>query len=96
MRMESVDSRALAALRFLDGETALPLSHPLSLSGAAVRMVRNASGLYALTEAPGFEDYTSRFQAPPQPAPTPVSFPLSVVDPTGRHLPRSFSVETAA
>jgi hypothetical protein len=93
VRVEVIDSRALAALRFLDGETALPLTHPLSLSGSGVRVVRNTWGLYALTEASGFEDYTASFEAPPQPEPTPVSFPLSVIDPSGRHLPRSFSLE---
>lgn len=93
MRMEQLDSRALGALRFLDGETALPLTQPLALSGSGVRVVRSARGLYALTEASGFEAYTARFEAPPQPEPAPLSFPLAVIDPSGRHLPRSFSIE---
>ncbi|WP_257446332.1 hypothetical protein [Archangium lipolyticum] len=93
MRLESLDSRALAAVRFLDGETEQPLTPPLAVSGDGVRVVRNRWGLYVITEAPGLEDYTARFEAPPEPGPAPRSFTLSVVDPSGRHLPRSFSLE---
>jgi len=93
MSLERLDSRALAAVRFLDGETAQPVTGPLLVSGDGVRVVRNRSSLYALTEAPGFADYTSRFEAPPESAPAPVSLPLTVIDPSGRHLPRSFSLE---
>jgi hypothetical protein len=93
MRPERLDSRFLVALRFLDGETAQPLTGPLTVSGNGVQVVRNRSSLYALTEAPGFASYTSRFEAPPEPAPAPASIPLTVVDPSGRHLPRSLSLE---
>lgn len=92
MRMESLDSRALAAVRFLDGETLQPTTLPLTVSGNGVRVIRNRWGLYVLTEAPGFEDYASRFAEPPTPAPADTSIPLTVSDPTGRHLPRSFSL----
>ncbi|QRN93094.1 hypothetical protein JRI60_28240 [Archangium violaceum] len=93
MSLESLDSRVLGAVRFLDGETAQPLTTPLTVSGDGMRVVRNRSGLYVITEAPGLEDYTARFEAPPMPGPAPSTFTLSVVDPSGRHLPRSFSLE---
>ncbi|PTL85218.1 hypothetical protein [Vitiosangium sp. GDMCC 1.1324] len=93
MSLERLDSRALAAIRFLDGETGQPLTGPLHVSGNGIRVVRNPSGLYALTAAPGFEDYTARFEAPPEPAPAPATLPVTVVDPSGRHLPRGFTLE---
>ncbi|HYO72866.1 MAG TPA: hypothetical protein VEU33_43075 [Archangium sp.] len=89
--LESLDSRVLAALRFLDGETRQPVHGLLTVSGDGARVVRNRWGLYVLTAAPGFEDYITRFEAPPAPAPATVS--LTVVDPSGRHLPRGFSLE---
>lgn len=90
--VESLEGRALAAVRFLDGETLQPLSGPLCVSGQeGVRVVRNLHGLYGLLEAPGFEEYTSRFETPPEPAPA--SVPFSVTDPSGRHLPRGFSLD---
>ncbi len=91
MKWEPIDSRVLGALRFLDGETAEPLTSPLTVSGPGTRVVRNPQGLYVLTEAAGFEAYTASFLAPAQP--TPVPFTLTVSDPSGRHLPRSVSVE---
>ncbi|MFY0566341.1 hypothetical protein ACN28E_21230 [Archangium lansingense] len=91
--LESLDSRAIAAIRFLDGETSQPLTGPLTVSSTGVRVVRNRWGLYVLTEAPGFESYTARFETPPAGEPSPVSVVLTVVDPSGRHLPRGFSLE---
>jgi hypothetical protein len=85
MRLESVDSRIVAALRFLDGETALPITSPLTVRGSGVKLLRNHSGLYVLTEAPGFEAYTTQFENPSPPEP--VDIPLTVMDPSRRHLP---------
>lgn len=93
MRHERVDSRVLAALRFLDGETLEPLTAPLEVAGSGVRVARNRRALYVLTQAAGFEDYTGRFEAPPNPAPPRVSYPLTVADASGRHLPRGISLE---
>lgn len=91
MKWESIDSRVLGALRFLDGETAEPVVSPLTVSGPGTRVVRNPRGLYVLTEAAGFEAYTASFPTPSQPTPAP--FTLTVSDPSGRHLPRSVTVE---
>lgn len=52
MRLELVERRVLAALRFLDATIGLPVQAPLTVSGAGLRFVRNRSGLYVLTEAP--------------------------------------------
>jgi hypothetical protein len=93
MMAESVDSRILAAFRFLDGETTQPITTPLAVSGTGSRLIRNRRGLYVLSEAPGFADYTSRFDKPPSPEPAPTTLAFTVVDPSRRHLPRSFSVE---
>ncbi|NTX67252.1 hypothetical protein HUA74_42045 [Myxococcus sp. CA051A] len=91
MMWESIDSRILAALRFLDGETFEPLTSPLTVSGNSTRVVRNPRSLYVLTQAAGFEAYTGSFDTPPPPATTP--FALTVSDPSGRHLPRRVSLE---
>jgi hypothetical protein len=87
---ETVDGRILCVLRFLDGETGLPVAGALEVSGPGVRIVRNRSGLYVLTGAPGFEAYAGSFEAPPSPAPSSVE--LTVRDPGGRHLPRRFQL----
>lgn len=93
MMLESLDSRVLAALRFLDGETEQSLTLPVTVSGSGVRVIRNRWGLYVLTEAPGFEAYTALFETPSTPEPGTSSLALKVADPSGRHLPRSFSID---
>lgn len=90
---EQVHERILCAIRFLDGETGLPVAGPLEVSGPGARLVRNRSGLYVLTAATGFESYTASFEAPPSPGPAPATLELAVKDPSGRHLPRRFRLE---
>jgi hypothetical protein len=87
---ELVDSRAIAALRFLDAETGQLVEAPLSVSSPGSSFVRNHRGFYVITAAPGFGAYTEAFPAPPAVASATLS--VVVADPQGRYLPRRVSV----
>jgi len=89
---ENVDHRALAAIRFLDEETRLPVRAPLKVEGTGLKFVRNLSGLTVITDAPGFSDYAASFLVP-QSVPPPATFTLTAVDPSRTYLSRRFSVE---
>ena len=91
MTLERFDSRALAAIRVLDAETLRPVAEPVTLSGQGLRIVRNTSGLLVITAAPGFAEYTERFE-PPEPPPPPTPFTLVASTPSRRYLDRSFTL----
>ncbi|QDE84155.1 hypothetical protein BHS07_22790 [Myxococcus xanthus] len=92
MRLERTESRALAAIRFLDAETQRPLSEPITIEGQGLRFARNVRGLHVVTDAPGFSDYAASFELP-DPLPAAAAFTLVASDPTRRYLARSFTLE---
>jgi hypothetical protein len=93
MILEPVDRRVLAAVRFLDALTGLRVTAPLSVRGEGVKLVRNLEGCYVLTAAPGLQDYTASFPAPPaQPAVGSGAVELTVTDPARTYLPRRCTV----
>lgn len=88
----------LAALRFVDAGTRSTIAGRLSITAPGVRIIRNLSGLYVIAEAPGTERYQTRFELPAPPLPPipplvgSVAVTLSIVDPSGRYLPRSATI----
>jgi hypothetical protein len=92
--IDRLDSRVLAAVRFVDVTTGAPLLGNLNVSADGVAGVRNRSGLFVITHVDGFEDYEASFTAPPPPPPPPspplgfVTVSLTASDPLGRYLPR--------
>ncbi|WP_437310837.1 hypothetical protein [Sorangium sp. So ce388] len=85
MTFERVDSRILAALRVVDAETGSIVSRRLSVSAPGVSVTRNASWLYVITRAPGFDVYTSTFEQASAAAAAPIT--LVVSDPELRYIP---------
>ncbi len=92
MMLERIESRALAAIRFLDAETQRPLTEPITVTGQGLRFARNARGLHVVTDAPGFAGYAASFE-PPDPLPAGAAFTLVASDPTRRYLARRFTLE---
>src|SRR5690606_3944991 len=64
---EDVDSRIVAALRFHDATVGHVITTPLRVTGDGVRILRNRSSVYVITQAPGFEDYVAAFRDPTTP-----------------------------
>lgn len=91
MTTESVDRRALAALRFVHGVTRAPLLHPVRIEAPGLTLVTNRSGLVIVREAVGFEAWTAAFLQPPL-AQRPVEFTLDIHDPRGQFLPRRLTL----
>lgn len=94
MIVELQDRRLIAALQCVDAVVGEPIVEALQIQGTGIRTIRNRLGLYGLTAAPGFEDYTGQFD--PSDLPAPVIAPpgdgidLLISDPRGQYLPRLF------
>lgn len=92
---ERVESRVLAALRFVDAGTGAGIDTPMqvhALDGPA-RLLRNRSGLLVVSEWAELRDHRDAFRAPPdEPAVGSLTLRLAVDDPSGRYLPRLLSV----
>jgi hypothetical protein len=80
------DRRALAAIRFRDVTTRAIIREPLQVSAPDARFVRNRSGAYVITSAPGFAAYEETFEDIP--AVEPVDVDITVQDPQRRYLAR--------
>jgi len=90
MMLEHVDSRVLAALRFVDATIGSQVAASLEVVGPGVRVIRNRAGVHVLVEAPGFNAYTAAFRDPPAVAATSVA--LTVHDRGRRYLSRQVVV----
>lgn len=90
MSAETVARRVLGALRPTDAVTGVRILAPLLVTAPGVRVVRNLSGMYVVTGAPGLIGQTETTEAPDwDPAdPQPVEF--TVADPAGVYLARRF------
>lgn len=89
MRLEQIDRRVLGAVRFLDGNTGLHISSPLSVEGKGVHLVRNRSSYYVIFHALRLKAHTRAFRQPPRtPALGSVEIELKVIDPGRRYLSR--------
>ncbi len=99
MTRDNLDNRVLGAVRFVDAIRGIPVTDPLSVTAEGVRIIRNRSGLYVIAEAAGTAAYSARFRLPepPEAALPPaigsVKVTLTVVDPSGRYLPRTATID---
>jgi len=80
------DRRALAAIRFRDVTTRALVREPLQVSAPDTRFVRNRSGAYVITSAPGFSAYEDAFEDIP--VVPPIDLDITVRDPQRRYLTR--------
>jgi len=92
------DRRILCALRFVDAATRGTVSSNLRVSAEGAKIVRNLSNLYVITEHRDASSYGATFELPEPPAaPVPpaigaLPIVLTIVDPSGRYLPRTATV----
>ena len=91
------DDRVLAAVRFVDAVSGLPVRDAVDVSGA--RTSRNRSGFTVIHApaviTPELEHYFARFRAEPhedEPAPASISLTLTAQPSGGRYLPRQFTL----
>lgn len=89
--LERVERRVLGALRCVDATTGAAIDQALEVEvatpeGGAARLLRNRSGLYVITLAPGLEAHAAAYAQPPADAPR--AYVATLRDPTGRYLPR--------
>ncbi|HEY4241174.1 MAG TPA: hypothetical protein VGM88_15230 [Kofleriaceae bacterium] len=92
---DNVDNRVLGAIRFVDALLGTPVTDALVVTPpAGVRIIRNHSGLHVIAAAPGFDAFIAQFDLPVPPTPAVASVPIAVtvVDPTGRYLPRTATI----
>lgn len=92
MIVELQDRRLIAALQCVDAVVREPIQDSLQIQGDGVRVVRNRLGLYVLTAAPGFADYTRQFDPAVLAALPDDAVELLVRDPRGQYLPRRVRV----
>ncbi len=95
MIVETVDTRVLGALRFVDAVSEQPVSNGLAITaGAGVLLRPNGRGFSVIWQAPGLESHTRAFEKPPeQPALGAVSLDMQVEDRLHRFLPRRFRLQ---
>lgn len=93
--LERVESRVLAALRFIDAATEAPIATPmqlLSLDGRA-NFIRNQRGMVVLDHWSGLGAHRDAFETPPAlPAVGSLTLRIAVTDPAGVYLPRIVSL----
>ncbi|MGZ8203962.1 MAG: hypothetical protein ACXW12_14565 [Burkholderiales bacterium] len=89
--VERVESRALAALRFVDSVNGTTVDAPLAVTApAGTLLFRNRSGLYVVGRHAALAEHESAFRHPPDtPALGSVTLDLSVSDPGGTYLGRA-------
>jgi len=95
---ERLDSRVLGAVRWLDAVTEGPIARPLAVASPDLRFVRNRSGLSVIVSAAGMGAYEACLDldslSPADVVPgLSLDFTAAVSDPTGRYLPRRFSLK---
>lgn len=103
---EALIDRVLCAVRFIDATTGAHVTSPLKLKAdKPMTWRRNASGAYVLWRALGLDAHTgdadglddtgfeALFKEPPgTPAAGSLSFVVTVEEPSGEYLPRSFEL----
>lgn len=85
--MVAVAVRVLAAVRFFDRAAGSTVTAPLRVEANDALGVRNRSGLWVIRAATGVPN-----DAPDSIAPRSVNVQARVFDPSGRYLPRAFTV----
>jgi len=93
--LERIDSRVLAAVRFVDAATGFAVGAGLNLTApAAAQLTRNRSGLYIVRRHVPLAAHSDAFLAPPAaPAIGSVPFVFEVDDPVGVYLRRTVRLD---
>ncbi len=86
------DRRIIAALRFVDATTGGNIRQSLQLEAERSRFEQNLSGVYVLSATPGFESYVDTFNLESALEPVATTLDVNIQDPSGRYLPRQFSL----
>lgn len=93
MSTDLLDRRVLGGVRLMNAVTGLPIVRTLEVSAPNVGWIRNGSGDYIVTFAPGLAAHTVAFAAPPAAPPlASVALTVTVRDPLGEYLPRRATV----
>jgi len=87
---ERVEQRVLGAIRCIDATALVPLTLPLTVTGAGASFLRNRSGLYVIHEWTGLAAHATVFDAAPALPAVGEAPPLdlSITEPSGHYLPR--------
>jgi hypothetical protein len=88
--LERQDRRLIAAIQCVDAVVGESIVEPLHIGGRGIHIVRNRLGLYVLTAAPGFADYTRQFDPADLVTPAVDSLDLLISDLRGQYLPRRY------
>jgi hypothetical protein len=89
---EQVDRRILGAFICVDAISGNSVSNPLPVTTKDWTLKANRSGVYVIFNGPGFDSQTTDF-LPSRAWPGPVSFEVTVQDPSRRYLPRRANVK---
>lgn len=91
---ERIDRRYFGALRCIDRVTGMQIRRPMSIKASGLSGFSNRSSLYVISNATGLESHESSFlKAPDEPAPESLSFDVSIEDPMGQYLARTYSLK---
>jgi hypothetical protein len=91
--IENVDRRVLAGIRCVDAITATSVLNPLKVVAAPLTLVRTASGVFAVLDAPGVSRNATQALFPVAASwPAPVNYEIRIDDPSLRYLPRRATI----
>jgi len=94
---EVIQQRVLGAVRFVDVASRALVDRPLVVTSDNLRFLRNRRGLQVIVAAAAPPRLAEHESAWPDPPATPTAgserFEARVVDPSGRYLPRSLSID---
>ncbi len=89
---ELVDRRVLGAFRCVDAITGNSVLDPLPVSSPQWSLKPNRSGIYVIFNGPGLDVLTHQF-IPSPPWPSPLTFEVTIQDPSRRYLPRRANLQ---
>jgi len=96
---ETIDRRALGALRFMDHTTGTPVERAMRVFADGLKFYPNRSHLYVISHARGLESHLTAFESPPdasdpnEPDIGSQQFDVTIRDPLGKYLTRSVQLQ---
>lgn len=92
--MENVDSHVLAGFCCVDAITSASVVSSLSVVAEPLSLRRNASGIFAVMDAPGIDRNSTQMLIPdPASWPGPTSYEITIQDPSLRYLSRRATIQ---
>ncbi|NDY71143.1 hypothetical protein [Desulfobacter hydrogenophilus] len=95
---ETIDRRALGALRLVDNATKTPVGRAMTVFADGLKFFPNRSHLYVISHARGLESHLTAFESPPdasnpnEPDIGSQKFNVTIRDPLGKYLTRSLQL----